>query len=73
MGAVVVPAWTLAVGDVVRLFSPHPHRVERVLLVDQESVTLELAKVDSAGLSGPTTRSVLPWDATAEWLGTSHD
>ena len=66
-----VPAGVLAVGDVIRVDDPQAHRVERILAVAGETVTLEMRPVDLA--ADAPVRVTLAWDAIVECLGSVED
>jgi hypothetical protein len=66
-----VPAGVLAVGDVIRVDDPQAHRVERILAVARERVTLEMRPVGLA--ADAPVRVTLAWDAIVECLGSVED
>ncbi|HYS36806.1 MAG TPA: hypothetical protein VEO01_14385, partial [Pseudonocardiaceae bacterium] len=66
-----VPAAVLAVGDVGRVDDPQAHRVERILAVAGERVSLEMRPVGLA--ADAPVRVTLAWDAIVERLGSVED
>jgi hypothetical protein len=65
-----VPAGVLAVGDVVRVDDPQGHRVERIVAVAGEGVTLEMRRVGLA--ADAPVRVTLVWGAVVECLGSTE-
>ena len=66
-----VSAGVLAVGDVIRVDDPQAHRVERILEVAGEAVTLEMRPVGLA--ADALVRVTLAWNAVVERLGSVED
>ncbi len=66
-----VRAGVLAVGDVIRVDDRQAHRVERILEVAGEAVTLEMRPVGLA--ADAPVRVTLAWDAAVERLGSVED
>jgi hypothetical protein len=66
-----VPAGVLAVGEVIRVDDRQGHRVERILAVEGERVTLGMRPVGLA--ADALVRVRLAWDAIVECLGSVED
>jgi hypothetical protein len=66
-----VPAAVLAVGDVIRVDDPQGHRVERILAIAGEKVSLEMRPVGLAAAA--PVRVTLAWHAVVERLGSIEE